>query len=69
MVKLFFLAIYLLTIKNSQCRKSTYCPKVEPMSGFQWQPVIFRKDSIILSKKFLNYIFLVFGKLVSLYIK
>ena len=47
MGKVFILAIYLLIIKNLQCRTSTYCPKVEPMSGFQWQPVRFRKDNII----------------------
>jgi len=44
MIRVFLIALCLASIHNVNCRKSTYCPKVEPMEGFVWQPVkIFNK--------------------------
>jgi hypothetical protein len=39
MKNIVFLALLLVAIQNVICRKSTFCPKVQPMEGFKWEPV------------------------------
>ncbi len=36
---LFVVLLIIAITENVQCRKSTFCPKVEPMEGFEWEPV------------------------------
>jgi hypothetical protein len=66
MIKIFAIAIIFVIIQNVTCKKSTFCPKVQPMEGFKWQPV--RINDFKITK---NYYMekLVFRKLASLYSK
>lgn len=34
-----FALFIVAVIQNVTCFKSTYCPNVEPMEGFKWEPV------------------------------
>jgi hypothetical protein len=38
MIKFFLIAFFIATIHNVTCWL-TFCPKVEPMEGFKWEPV------------------------------
>jgi len=40
MLNKFIISLFIISIiQNVNSRKSTYCPKVEPMQGFKWEPV------------------------------
>jgi len=65
-MKFLVLTISLLILENVQCFYSTYCPKVDPMPGFKWEPVFIKKKFFL---NFFSHKFLVFRELAPLHRK